>query len=59
MIHQALSPRGVDWLSPPDTPMCIVIHSGQFTGGVHSPPNEFVPEIVSPMPCSLDLVHEI
>ena len=34
----------------PDSPMCIVIHGGQFTGGVH-PPNQFVPEIVSPLPC--------
>ena len=40
MIHQALSP-----------PTCIVIHGGQFTGGVH-PPNQFVAEIVSPLPCS-------
>ena len=43
MIHQALSPCGVDWLSP-DTPTCIVIHGGQFTGRVH-PPNQFVPEM--------------
>ena len=35
----------------PDTPTCIVIHGGQFTGGVH-PPNQFVPESVSPSPCS-------
>ena len=49
MIHQALSPG--------DTPTCIVIHSGQFTGGVHDPsPNQFVPEIVSPFPCSPALV---
>ena len=40
----------------PDTPICIVIHSGQFTGRVH-PPNQFVPEIVSPLPCSPALVH--
>ena len=32
-------------------PTCIVIHGGQFTGGLH-PPNQFVPEIVSPLPCS-------
>ena len=38
----------------PDTPMCI--HCGQFTGRVH-PPNQFVPEIVSPLPCSPTLVH--
>ena len=49
MIHQALSPG--------DTPTCIVIHSGQFTGGVHDPsPNQFVPEIVSPFSCSPALV---
>ena len=35
----------------PDTPSCIVLHGGQFRGGVHSP-NQFVPEIVSPLPCS-------
>ena len=29
----------------------IVIHVGQFTGGVY-PPNQFIPEIVSPLPCS-------
>ena len=39
----------------PYTPMCIVIHGGQFTGGVH-PPNQFVPEIVSTLPCSPSLV---
>ena len=39
----------------PDTPTCIVIHGGQFTGGVH-PPNQFIPEIVSPLPCSPALV---
>ena len=55
MIHQALSPGGVDWL-PPLILMCIVIHGGQFTGGVH-PPNQFVPEIVSHQPCSPALVH--
>ena len=37
MIHQALSPGVVDWLTAPNTPMCIVIHSGQYTGGVHPP----------------------
>ena len=40
----------------PDTRSCIVIHGGQFTGGVH-PPNQFVPEIVSPLPCSPALVR--
>ena len=40
----------------PDTPTCIVIHGGQFTGGVHSP-DQFVPEIVSPLPCSPALVR--
>ena len=39
----------------PDTPTCIVIHSGQFTGGVH-PPNQFILETVSPSPCSPTLV---
>ena len=58
MIHQALSPGGVDWLPTPDTPTCIVlvIHSGKFTGGVH-PPNQFVPEVVSPLSCSPALVR--
>ena len=49
----------VTWLSrlatAPDTPPCIVIHGGQFTGVVH-PPNQFVPEIASPLPCSPALV---
>ena len=40
----------------PDTPTCIVIHGGQFTGGVN-PPNQFVPETVSPLPCSPALVR--
>ena len=40
----------------PDTPTCIVIHGGQFAAGVH-PPNKFVPEIVSPLPCSPALVR--
>ena len=39
-----------------DTPTCIVIHSGQFTGRIH-PPNQFVPEIVSPLPCLYELVR--
>ena len=56
MIHQAL------WRSrlatAPETPTCIVIHSGQFTGGVH-PQNQFVPEIGSPLPCSQTLVRHI
>ena len=42
----------------PDTPTCIVIHGGQFTGGVY-PPNQFVHEIVSPLPCSPTLVRHI
>ena len=53
------TPRFVTWWSrlatTPDTPTCIVIHGGQLTGGVHSP-NQFVPEIVSPLPCSPGLV---
>ena len=51
MIHQALSPGRVDWL-PPLILLCIsiVIHGGQFTCGVH-PQNQFVPKIVSPLPC--------
>ena len=40
----------------PDTPTYIVIHGGQSTGGVH-PPNQFVPEIVSPSLCSPALVR--
>ena len=48
------TPSFVTWRSrlatTPDTPTCIVIHGGQFTGGVQ-PPNQFVPEIVSPLPC--------
>ena len=39
----------------PDTPLCIVIHGGQFNGGVH-PPNQFIPEIVCPLPCLPKLV---
>ena len=39
----------------PDTPTCIVIHGGQFTGGVR-PLNQFVQAIVSPLPCSPALV---
>ena len=35
------TPSFVTWRSrlaaAPDTPMCVVIHSGQFTGRVHSP----------------------
>ena len=50
MIHQALSPDGVDWLPP------LILLRGQFIGGVH-PPNQFVPEIVSPLPCSPALVR--
>ena len=44
------TPSSVTGYSP-DTPMCRVLHSDHFTGGVH-PPNQFVPEIVSPLPCS-------
>ena len=40
----------------PDTPTCMVNHGGLFTDGVH-PPNQFVPEIVSPMPCSPAIVR--
>ena len=54
------TPSFVTWRSrlatAPDTLMCIVIHGGQFTGGVH-PPNHFVPEIVSHQPCLPALVH--
>ena len=54
------TPSFVTWQSrlatAPDTPMCIGIHGGQFTGGVH-PPNQFVPEIVSPLPFSPALVR--
>ena len=53
------TPSFVTWRSrlatAPD-PTCIVIHDGQFTGGVH-PQNQFVPEIVSPLPCSPALVR--
>ena len=34
MIHQALDCR---LANAPDTPTCVVIHGGQFTGGVHTP----------------------
>ena len=54
------TPSFLTWrsrLAPaPDTPTCIVIHGGQFTGGVH-PPNQFVPDIISPLPCSPTLVR--
>ena len=58
MIHQALSPGGVEWLPPLILlhVYYIVIHGGQFTGGVH-PPNQFFSEIVSPLPCSPALVR--
>ena len=53
-------PSYVTWRSrlatTPDTPMCMEIHSGQFTGRVHSP-TQFVPEIVSPLPCSPALIR--
>ena len=55
MIHQAF----VTWRSrlatAPDTPTCIVLQGGQFTGGV-PPPKSFHPEIISPLPCSPALV---
>ena len=54
------TPSFVTWQSrlatTHDTPMCIEIHSCQFTGGVHIP-NQFVPEIVSPLPFSPALVR--
>ena len=54
------TPSFVTWRSrlttAPDTPMCIVLHGGQFIGGVH-PPDQFIPEIVSPLPCSYALVR--
>ena len=54
------TPSFVTWRSTlataSDTPMCIIIHGGQFTGGVYSP-NHFVPEIVSPLPCLPTLVR--
>ena len=54
------TPRFVTWRSRQatalDTSTCIVIHGGQFIGGVH-PPDHFVPEIVSPLPCSPALVR--
>ena len=53
------TPSFVTWWSrlatAPDTPTCMVIHGGQLTGGAH-PRNQFVPEIVSPLPCSQALV---
>ena len=54
MILQSLSPGGVDWLPCPDTPLCIVIHGGQFTGGVHP---QISSTLVSPLPCSPVLVR--
>ena len=54
------TPSFVTWWSrlatAPDTLAFIVIRGGQFTGGVH-PPNQFVAEIVSPLPCSPALVR--
>ena len=54
------TPSFVTWWSrlatAADTPTCIVIYGGQFTGGVH-PPNQFVPEFVSPLPCLPALVR--
>ena len=56
------TPSFITWrcrlATAPDTPTCIVIHGGQFTGGVH-PPSQFVPEIVSPLPCSPALVRHL
>ena len=39
-----------------DTPTCIVIYGGQSLAEF-IPPNQFVPEIVSPLPCSPALVR--
>ena len=54
------TPNLVTWrnrlATAPDTPTCIVIHGGQITGAVH-PPNQFVLEIVSSLPCSPALVR--
>ena len=54
------TPSFVNWRSrlatAPDTPTCIVIYGGQFTGGVN-PQNQFVPKIASPLPCSPVLVR--
>ena len=54
------TPSFVTWQSrlatAPETPMCTVILGGQFTDRVHLP-NQFVPEIVSPFPCSPALVR--
>ena len=54
------TPSFVTWRSrlatAPDTLTCTVIHGGQFIGGVHTP-NQFVPEIISPLPCSPALVR--
>ena len=56
------TPSYVTWRSrlatAPDTPMCIVIHGGQFTWGVH-PSYKFGPEIVSPLPCLPALGHTL
>ena len=55
------TPSFVTWRSrlatAPDTPTCIVVHGGQFTGGVH-PPNQFVPETISPLSCSPALIRD-
>ena len=56
MIHQALFAWRSRLATAPDTPTCIVIHGGHFTSGVH-PPKQFVPEIVSLLPCSPALVR--
>ena len=56
MIHQHFVTWRRRLATVPDTPTCIVIHVGQFTGRVH-PPNQFAPEIVSPLPCSPALVR--
>ena len=53
MIHKAWQSR---LATAPDTPTCIVIHGGQFTGAVH-PPDQFVLDIVSHLSCSPALVR--
>ena len=56
MIHQPFVTWQSKLTTAPDTPTYILIHGGQVTGGVH-PPNQFVPEIVSRLPCSPPLVR--
>ena len=54
------TPNFVTWwnrlATAPDTPTCIVIYGGQFTGRAH-PLNQFVLEIVSSLSCSPALVR--